>query len=130
MPTTRDTPTRVAADLMAAAAIEGARQGRSATQQLDYCARVGRAVCAEQSPARRRVEAALAGTLALSGLSGEEAAIFTAQMQTRIEQGQRATNLGAVLNASGIATVSLDGSGQMIEHRPDGSHAPLAAKST
>jgi hypothetical protein len=38
-----DRVTRVAADLMDSAAAEGARQSRSAKQQLDHWARVGRA---------------------------------------------------------------------------------------
>lgn len=128
MPVAGDKPTRVAADLMAAAAVEGARESRSAKQQLDHWARVGRAVCAQHTAARRRVEAALAGTVALSELSGEEAVTFNAEVQARIEQGLRTTNLGAVLNASGISTVSLDDDGQMIEHRPDGTSAPLASR--
>lgn len=126
MPAAPDKPTLVAADLMAAAAIEGAHQSRSAEQQLDYWARVGRAVCARQAPTPRRVEAALAGTVALAELSGEEAVTFNAEVQARIEQGLRATDLGARLNASGISTVSLDKNGRAIEHHPDGTTAPLA----
>jgi hypothetical protein len=127
MRSTGDRPTRVAADLMDAATVEGARESRSAKQQLDHWARVGRAVCAQQTAARLRVEAALAGTLPLAGLSAEEATTFNAEVQARIEEGLRATNLGAVLNASGMSTVSLGDDGELIEHRPDGTSAPLAS---
>lgn len=122
-----DKPTRVAADLMAAATAVGARESRSAKQQLDHWARVGRAICAQQTAARRRVEAALAGTLAPSALSAQEGVAFNAEVQARIEESLRATNLGAALNASGIATVSLDEHGELIEHLPDGTDIPLAA---
>ena len=44
MTNTADRVTRIAADLMDSAAAEGARQSRSAKQQLDHWARVGRAV--------------------------------------------------------------------------------------
>ncbi len=44
MPGTADRVTRFAADLFDSAAAEGARQSRSAKQQLDHWARVGRAV--------------------------------------------------------------------------------------
>jgi len=35
-------------------------------------------------------------------------------------------DLGAVLNAAGITTVSLDETGELVEHRPDGTSRPLA----
>jgi hypothetical protein len=60
-----DRVTRFAADLVDAATVEGARQSRSAKQQLDHWARVGRAVSAQQTAARRRIEAAMAGQLDL-----------------------------------------------------------------
>jgi len=112
---------------MASAAVEGARQSRSAKQQLDHWARVGRAVSTQQTAARMRVEAALAGTLPLSDLSAEEAVTFNADVEARIQESLRLTDLGAVLNASGIATVALSDSGELVEHRPDGSSAPLAS---
>ena len=59
--------TRFAADLLDSAAAEGARQSRSAKQQLDHWARVGCAVSSRHSAARRNVEAALLGELALAG---------------------------------------------------------------
>ena len=48
--------TRFAADLLDSAAAEGARQSRSAKQQLDHWARVGCAVSSRHSAARRNVE--------------------------------------------------------------------------
>lgn len=111
---------------MDSATVEGARQSRSAKQQLDHWARVGRAVSASQSAARMRVEAALAGDLPLRDLSAEEAVTFNAEVHARIEESLRATNLGAVLNASGITTVALSDSGELVEHRPDGTSGPLA----
>ena len=54
MTTAADRPTRVAADLFESAAVEGARQSRSAKQQLDHWARVGRAVSMTHTAARRR----------------------------------------------------------------------------
>jgi hypothetical protein len=127
MPRAVDRPMRVAADLVDSATVEGARQSRSAKQQLDHWARVGRAVSAQESAARMRVEAALSGTLPLADLSAEEAVAFNAEVQARIQASVRTTSLGAVLNASGITTVALSDSGELIEHRPDGTSAPLAS---
>jgi hypothetical protein len=126
MTATADRPTRIASDLLDSATLEGARQSRSAKQQLDHWARVGRAVCAQQSAARMRVEAALSGTLPLSQLGGEEGVVFNAEVQARVEESLRSMDLGAVLNAAGITTVSLDEAGELVEHRPDGTNGPLA----
>ena len=120
-----DRPTRIASDLLDSATVEGARQSRSAKQQLDHWARVGRAVCAQQSAARMRVDAAFAGTLPLSQLSSEEAVVFNADVQARVEESLRTVDLGAVLNARGLTTVSLDENGELVEHRPDGTRRTL-----
>jgi len=64
MSDTADRVTRIAADLMDSAAAEGARQSRSAKQQLDHWARVGRAVSIDVLPAVK-----LRGFLVPAGLS-------------------------------------------------------------
>ena len=117
--------TRVAADLMEAAAAEGARQSRSAKQQLDHWARVGRAVSSQHSAARRRVEAALAGELALDDLSIEEGVVFNAEIVAAIEERLGGAHYGNVLAAQGITTVALDDEGRIVEYRPDGTTAVL-----
>jgi hypothetical protein len=123
-----DRVTRVAADLVDAAAAEGARQSRSTKQQIDHWARVGRAVSSQHSASRRRVEAALAGDLELSELTVEEGVVFNAEISAAIEEGLARTNYGDVLAARGVTTVALDDSGEVVEYAPDGSTAPLTAK--
>lgn len=120
-----DRVTRVAADLMDSAAAEGARQSRSAKQQLDHWARVGRAVSGQHSSARRKVEAALAGGVELSDLTAAEGAVFNAEITAAIEENLADTDYGSVLSARGITTVALDDAGQMVQYRPDGSSAVL-----
>ena len=114
-----DRVTRVAADLMDSAAIEGARQNRSATQQLDHWARVGRALSSQQTAGRRRVEAALTGEVKLQKLSVEEGAMFNAEIAAAIEDRLAASNYGALLAELGITTVALNEDGEIVEHRPD-----------
>ena len=123
-----DRVTRVAADLVDAAAAEGARQSRSTKQQIDHWARVGRAVSSQHSASRRRVEAALAGDLELSELTVEEGVVFNAEISAAIEEGLARTNYGDTLAARGVTTVALDDSGELVEYAPDGSAAPLTAK--
>ena len=123
-----DRVTRFAADLVDSATAEGARQSRSAKQQLDHWARVGRAVSATHTASRRRVEAALAGQLATSELTVEEGVVFNAEISAAIEESLARTHYGDVLAAQGITTVALNEAGDIVEHRPDGSAVVLAAK--
>jgi ParD-like antitoxin of type II bacterial toxin-antitoxin system len=123
-----DRVTRFAADLVDSAAAEGARQSRSAKQQLDHWARVGRAVSTQHTAARRRVEAALADRLAVSELTVEEGVVFNAEISAAIEESLARTRYGEALAARGITTVALNEDGDLVEHRPDGTSVVLAAK--
>jgi hypothetical protein len=123
-----DRVTRVAADLMDSATAEGARQSRSAKQQLDHWARVGRAVSSQHTASRRRVEAALAGELDTSDLTVEEGVVFNAEITAAIEERLARTDYGGVLASRGITMVALDEAGQIVEYWPDGSSAVVTAE--
>ena len=123
-----DRVTRVAADLVDSAAAEGARQSRSAKQQLDHWARVGRAVSSQHTASRRRVEAALAGHLPTTELTVEEGVVYNAEISAAIEESLARTNYGDVLAAQGVTTVALNGAGDIIEHRRDGTSVILERK--
>jgi hypothetical protein len=116
-----DRVTRTATDLYDSAVAEGARQRRSAKQQLEHWARVGRAVSSRHTAARRRVEAALAGELAVTELSEEEGVVFNAEVSAAIQESLADANYGQELAGRGIATVALNEKGEIVEHRPDGS---------
>lgn len=117
-------PTRVPSDLFDSAVVEGARENRSAKQQLEHWTRVGKSVSARQTASRRRVEDALAGRLAVERLSDEEGIVFDSEIQSRLEERLRTTDLGAVLAARGATTVALNERGELTEYRPDGTSAP------
>jgi hypothetical protein len=125
MAATADRPTRVPSDLFDSARVEGAKENRSAKQQLEHWARVGRSVCAQYTASRRRVEEALAGRLPVEHLSDEEGIVFDSEVQYRLEERLRKTNLGAVLGARGVTTVALNEQGELTEYRPDGTSAPV-----
>jgi hypothetical protein len=116
-----DRVTRTATDLYDSAVAEGARQRRSAKQQLDHWARVGRAVSSRHTAARQKVEAALAGELAVTELSEQEGVVFNAEISAAIQEGLADADYGRVLAGRGITTVALDEKGKIVEHRPDGS---------
>jgi ParD-like antitoxin of type II bacterial toxin-antitoxin system len=128
MANSADRVTRFAADLLDSAAAEGARQSRSAKQQLDHWARVGRAVSNQHTAARRRVEAALAGDLELRELSVEEGVVFNAEIAAAIQENLAESNYGELLANRGIATVALNETGEIVEYRPDGSSVVLTAR--
>lgn len=115
-----DRVTRVAADLLDSAAAEGRRQSRSAKQQLDHWARVGRAVSSQHTAARQPVEAALAGQLELRELSVEEGVVFNAEISAAIQESLANANYGQVLSKRGVTTVALNDAGELVEQRPDG----------
>jgi ParD-like antitoxin of type II bacterial toxin-antitoxin system len=123
-----DRVTRVAADLLDSAAAEGARQSRSAKQQLDHWARVGRAVSSQQTAARRRVESALSGELDLAALNSEEGVVFNAEIAAAIQENLAQSNYGQVLARRGVTTVALNDDGDIVEHRPDGTSEVLRTK--
>lgn len=120
---------RFDAELVDAAAAEGRRQSRSATQQLAYWVRVGRAVTASSSASQRRVEEAFAGNFPISDLSPEESAAFRAQAVARIDERLAAVDFTATLAAEGITTVALDEQGRLVETSPDGSTRVLPDRS-
>jgi ParD-like antitoxin of type II bacterial toxin-antitoxin system len=124
----QDRVTRFAADLVDAAAIEGARQSRSAKQQLDHWARVGRAVTSGESASWRRVEAALAGRLPMSALSAADSLAFNAEVAARIDESLAGADYRAELAAEGVTTVAWE-DGRLVEYQPDGSTRALTSGS-
>ncbi len=122
-----DRPTRFAVDLLESAAVEAKRESRSAKQQLDHWARVGMAVSMHETAARRRVEDALAGRLALSQLDDHERVVAHAELDVAIQERADATSFGARLAAEGVTTVALSDDGTLVEYRPDGSERVIAA---
>ena len=124
----QDRVTRVAADLFDSAAAEGERQSRSAKQQLDHWARVGRAVSGQHTASRAKVEAALSGRLATTALTSEEGVVFNAEIAAGIEEDPARVNFGVELAARGVTTVAVNDAGEMVEYRPDGTSSIVAAR--
>ncbi len=64
-----DKVTRFDAELVDSAIAEGGRQNRTGRQQLEYWARIGRAMTAHESASLRRVHDALSGSRPVSDLT-------------------------------------------------------------
>lgn len=118
-------PTRVAADIAESAARVGRLESRSAAQQIDHWARLGRNISMHQTAARRRVEAALAGELALAELTAEERLVVHAELDVAVAERAQSTSFGAMLAGEGIDTVVLDDDGNLVTLHPDGTTSRL-----
>ncbi len=127
---TRDKVVRFDTDLFEDAATEGLRQSRSATQQLDHWARIGRSVSSSTSAARRRVEDVLAGRLPMAQLTSSEGAVFNAEVTANVELLLDATHYGDRLAAEGVTTVALEDNGDLVQYLPDGTTSVLVPAHT
>jgi hypothetical protein len=122
---TGDQPTRVARDLLDAAAAEGKRESRSAKQQLDHWARVGRSVSLLQTASRRRIDAVLTGALPMAALRPDERTVVNAELDAAISARAQSLSFGDVLAHEGVTTVALDEHGALIQYHPDGTSVVL-----
>jgi len=118
--TKASTSVRIEADLYEAAKVTGSRESRSAAQQIDYWARLGRHVSLPGTAARMRIEAAVAGELDFRDLSSEERTVANAEIDAAIDRRATSTNIRDKLLAEGKVAVSMDGDGNIVEYRPDG----------
>lgn len=125
MTSSTDKVTRFDAELVDSAIAEGGRQNRTGRQQLEYWARIGRAMTAHETASLQRVQDALAGARETTDLTAAEGRLFNAEIEARLTDGLARTNYAEVLAARGVTTVLLDEQGRLVEHRPDGSSRVL-----
>ncbi|GEE01146.1 hypothetical protein nbrc107696_15920 [Gordonia spumicola] len=122
-----DRATRFSAELFEAAQAVGEIENRSARQQLEHWASIGRALTQYTSASRSRVEAALAGKLAVEALNTEESIAFDAELAADIATSITQTDLAAAHASRGTAAVYMDENGDLVQQSPDGSTTPVGA---
>jgi hypothetical protein len=120
-----DRMTRFDVDLFEAAVDEGRREHRSARQQLEHWARVGRDFSAHETAARRRIAAAVRGELPLSELATDERLVANVELDVAIRERAAATSFGRTLLKAGMTAVALDENGVLTEFLPDGALRPV-----
>ncbi|MFX1758924.1 TA system antitoxin ParD family protein [Rhodococcus sp. As11] len=125
MTSSTDKVTRFDAELVDSAIAEGGRQNRTGRQQLEYWARIGRAMTAHETASLHRVHEALAGTREPEDLTAAEGRLFDAEIDARLADGLARTDYAEVLAARGVTTVVLDDAGRLVEQGPDGSRRVL-----
>lgn len=115
-----DKVTRFDAELVDSAIAEGGRQNRTGRQQLEYWARIGRAMTAHESASLRRVHDALSGSRPVSDLTDAEGRLFNAETDARLADHLADIDYVGVLAGRGVTTVVLDDEGRLVERYPDG----------
>jgi hypothetical protein len=74
---------------------------------------------------RRRIDAALVGTLPLTELNPEERLLVNAELNAATSERIRSVNFGETLAEEGITTVALDDEGHLVAYAPDGTTTRL-----
>jgi hypothetical protein len=125
MATGASTPTRVTADVAAAAAGVAPNESRTVAEQINHWARIGMQVERSGSVTSRRVLAAAAGKAQFSTLSPPERTAAHALVDASIAERVAKERFGRAARTAGNTTVSIDDAGNLIKIAPDGSRRRL-----
>lgn len=118
-------PTRVTADVAAAATSVAHAENRTTTEQINYWLRIGMQVERSASTENRQILAVATGDAQFATLNPQEREVAHAVIDARIAQRAAAVRLGATVRRSGQTTVSIDDDGHLVELTPDGTRRLL-----
>jgi hypothetical protein len=118
-------PTRIEPDLYDAAKTVGSTMSRSAAQQINHWARIGRELEAAQGLSSRDIEAVLAGRASYDTLNVRDQAVVRAEWDERIADAQHSLDLEAEFTETDQDWVEADTEGNTVLREPT-----VVAKST
>lgn len=98
------TPIRLDAELLETAKLVGARQSRSAAQQIAHWARVGREIEASRSMSAHAIAAVLAGRRSYDTCEPEDQAAVRAEWTNRLDAVADGIDLASEFRATGRRT--------------------------
>jgi hypothetical protein len=107
-------PTRIDADLFAAAKAAGELLSRSAAQQINHWARLGRELEASAGVSARDVAAVLAGRASYDDLAAREQAVVRAEWDERMTALRDALDLQIEFVAAGDTWTEADADGRTV----------------
>lgn len=116
-------PTRIDEDLFAAAKSAGEVVGRSATQQINHWARVGRELETSSAVSARDLAALLVGLASYDDLGAGEKAVVRAEWDERMTELRTSLNFEDEFTAAGDTWVEADQQGHAIERGGQGNAA-------
>lgn len=111
-------PTRVDGDLFDSAKSVGAVNSRSAAQQINHWARIGREFEASGRVSQRDVERVLAGESAYDSLAESGQAIVRARWDEQVAAQLAALDLAGEFEAAGESWSEADASGRVVTRTP------------
>lgn len=110
-------PTRVDGDLFDAARSAGEANSRSAAQQLNHWARIGRALEASGDLCHRDIERVLAGSGSYDALGEREQAVVRTTWDERVVTGIADLNFETEFAAAGESWSEADADGRVVRRR-------------
>jgi hypothetical protein len=111
-------PTRIDEDVAGAAKATGELLSRSAAQQINHWARIGRELEASKSVSQRDIAEVLGGRTSYDALNVREQAIVRAEWNERMTALREGLDLAAEFTAAGQGWVEADEEGKVVERSP------------
>ena len=111
-------PTRIDGELFGAAKLAGEIQSRSAAQQLDHWARLGRELEASPMITHGEIESVLTGRTPYDGLSDRAQAVVRVAWDEHISAGIAELNFEQELREAGSPWAEADAEGHAIVRNP------------
>jgi hypothetical protein len=113
-------PTRVTTELFETAKVVGDMTSRSAAQQIEHWARIGREVELASTLAQRDITAVLSGAMEYDELGTEEQAVVRARWASLMKERRESLDLVRDFGLRNETYVDLDDQGRIVRHAPDG----------
>ena len=110
-------PTRIDDDVFAAAKLAAATSSRSAAQQINHWARIGKALESSSTVRAHEILDALVGRASYDALGRDEQAIVRAEWDERATALRQGLDLEAEFRAEGATWVEADAEGR-VNHQP------------
>ncbi len=109
---------KISRELLASARQESAVWSRSMTQQIEYWARLGRALERSPSVSMSRVQAALQAQLGFDDLNADERALVLGRVEAMVFDPRGDATLQRELREAGRSYTALDEKGALVKVRP------------
>jgi hypothetical protein len=115
---------KISAELAESARQESAISARSMTQQIEYWARIGRALERSPSVSMSRVQAALKARLDYDALNADERAVVLGRVEAHVFDPQGSSSLHREFRKAGRSYSAVDEDGAMVKVLPSGERVP------